>query len=69
MIEPKNAPLEILHRWLDEAEDAQAPTPRAMTLVTSTRGGRPSARIVSLKRLEDDALVFTTALWTRKAKE
>jgi pyridoxamine 5'-phosphate oxidase len=24
---------------------------------------------VTLKRLDDDALVFTTALWTRKAKE
>jgi pyridoxamine 5'-phosphate oxidase len=64
-----NNPLVILNRWLCEAEDAEAPTPRAMTLVTSTRDGHPSARTVSLKRLEDDALVFTTALWTRKAKE
>lgn len=31
--------------------------------------GRPSARTVNLKRLEDDALIFTSALWTRKAKE
>ena len=64
-----NAPLEILGRWIEEAEDAKAPAPRAMTLVTATRDGRPSARTVSLKRLEDDALVFTTALWTRKAQE
>ncbi len=40
-----------------------------MTLVTVAEGGRPSARLVSLKQLEDDALVFTTALWTRKAEE
>ena len=40
-----------------------------MTLVTATVDGRPSARTVSLKRLESDALVFTTALWTRKARE
>ena len=64
-----STPLEILDRWLDEAENAQAPASRAMTLVTATREGRPSARTVSLKRLEDDALVFTTALWTRKAQE
>ncbi len=32
-------------------------------------GGRPSARTVTLKRLEEDALVFTSALWTRKARE
>lgn len=64
-----SAPLELLGQWLNEAEDAQAPTPRAMTLVTATKDGRPSARTVSLKRLEDDALLFTTALWTRKAQE
>ena len=32
-------------------------------------GGRPSARTVTLKRIEDDALLFTSALWTRKARE
>ena len=41
----------------------------AMTLVTSGAGGRPSARVVSLKRLEGERLVFTTALWTRKVEE
>ncbi len=30
---------------------------------------RPSARTVTLKRVEDDALLFSTALWTRKARE
>lgn len=40
-----------------------------MTLATATVDGRPSARVVSLKRLEAAALVFTTALWTRKADE
>jgi pyridoxamine 5'-phosphate oxidase len=45
------------------------PAPRAMTLATATADGRPSARLVTLKRLAGDALVFTTALWTRKARE
>lgn len=62
-------PLELLGRWLAEAEEAGVPTPRAMTLATATADGRPSARLVSLKRLSSDALVFTTALWTRKVKE
>ena len=35
----------------------------------SASDGRPSARTVNLKRLEDDALLFTSALWTRKARE
>ncbi len=62
-------PLEILGGWLDEAREARLPTPAAMTLVTATADGRPSARVVSLKRLDPGALVFTTALWTRKAEE
>ena len=62
-------PMEILGRWLVEAEEAGAPAPRAMTLATAAADGRPSARLVSLKRLTADSLVFTTALWTRKVEE
>lgn len=61
-------PLELLRRWIEDAEEAGAPTPRAMTLATATADG-PSARLVTLKRLAGDALVFTTALWTRKVEE
>lgn len=62
-------PLAILQGWLKEAREARVPAAAAMTLVTATPDGRPSARVVSLKRLEADALVFTTALWTRKVEE
>lgn len=62
-------PLSILGSWLDEARQAGLPAPAAMTLATASADGRPSARTVSLKRLEADALVFTSALWTRKARE
>lgn len=62
-------PVQILAGWLDDARNANAPAPAAMTLVTASGDGRPSARVVTLKRLEADALVFTTGLWTRKAQE
>lgn len=62
-------PVQILESWLDEAAAAGAPTPAAMTLATVSDAGRPSARVVSLKRLDPEGLVFTTALWTRKAAE
>ncbi len=62
-------PLEVLGRWLEDAEEVGAPAPRVMTLATTAADGRPSARMVSLKRLTGEALVFTTALWTRKAEE
>lgn len=62
-------PIEILGGWIEEAREAGIAGHSAMTLVTATPNGRPSARVVALKRLEADALVFTTALWTRKALE
>jgi pyridoxamine 5'-phosphate oxidase len=62
-------PLQTLAGWLRDAADAGHAAPGSMTLVTASADGRPSARIVSLKRLEAGALVFTTALWTRKAAE
>jgi pyridoxamine 5'-phosphate oxidase len=62
-------PIQILDGWLREAGAADELVPGAMTLVTVSPGGQPSARIVSLKRLESDGLVFTTGLWTRKAGE
>jgi pyridoxamine 5'-phosphate oxidase len=62
-------PLEQLDRWLAEARKAGVEAPMAMTLVTVNADGCPSARVVSLKRIEGERLIFTTALWTRKAEE
>jgi pyridoxamine 5'-phosphate oxidase len=64
-----SGPMQTLERWLDEEAEAGAPAPAAMTLATVGSDGRPSARVVSLKRLDPEGLVFTTALWTRKAAE
>jgi pyridoxamine 5'-phosphate oxidase len=62
-------PLALLDRWLVQAGEAGVSQPRSVAFVTVGEDGRPSARTVLLKRLEDDALVFTSALWTRKARE
>lgn len=62
-------PIETLGCWLEEALEVELPGATAMTLVTADEHGQPSARIVSLKSLETDALIFTTGLWTRKASE
>lgn len=62
-------PLCLLETWLGEAQAARAPQPESVAFVTVGQSGRPSARTVLLKRIEHDALVFTSALWTRKARE
>ena len=62
-------PLQLLDRWLEEARAEGLRKPGSVAFVTVGEGGRPSARTVELKRLEDGALLFTSALWTRKARE
>lgn len=62
-------PLSELSDWIEEARAGGVPQPGSAAFVTVGTEGRPSARTVNLKRLEDDALVFTSALWTRKARE
>jgi len=71
-IDPETSPdepLALLERWLSDARADGLAEPRAVTFVTVGDDGRPTARTVSLKRLQDGALVFTSALWTRKARE
>jgi pyridoxamine 5'-phosphate oxidase len=65
----QSEPLALLDRWLSEARTAGVREPSSVAFVTVGGDGRPSARTVSLKRIEDEALVFTSALWTRKARE
>jgi pyridoxamine 5'-phosphate oxidase len=62
-------PLPELERWVDDARREGEAQPASVAFVTVGEDGRPSARTVTLKRIEDDALLFTTALWTRKARE
>lgn len=66
---PAPNPLDALAGWIEEARRAGAPAPDSVSFVTVGAGGRPSARTVSLKRLDADTLTFTSALWTRKARE
>jgi pyridoxamine 5'-phosphate oxidase len=62
-------PLAHLDRWLTEARAAGVPEPGSVAFVTVGDSGQPSARTVLLKRVENRALLFSSALWTRKARE
>jgi pyridoxamine 5'-phosphate oxidase len=56
-------------RWFDEAVAARLPEPNAMTVATVGPGGRPSARIVLLKGVDERGLVFYTNYDSRKGRE
>ena len=61
-------PLTPFRRWLDEAWKGEA-NAHAMTLATTTAEGRPSARVVLLKGVDERGFVFYTNLESRKSKE
>jgi pyridoxamine 5'-phosphate oxidase len=62
-------PFKQFHAWLREAIEAQVPEPTAMTLATAGASGRPSARIMLLKALDDRGFVFYTNYASRKGGE
>ena len=64
----EDEPLSPFRRWLDEAWKGE-PNAHAMTLATSSLDGRPSARVVLLKGLDQRGFVFYTNLESRKSSE
>ena len=61
-------PLDQLRTWLDDARAATG-QPLSMTLATATPDGRPSARVVLLRGLDDHGLTFFTNRTSRKGDE
>ena len=62
-------PLTLFERWFQAALDAGLPLANAMTLATIGEDGRPDARMVLLKGLEQGGFVFFTNYSSRKARE
>lgn len=61
-------PLAQLDQWLRDALEAGAVEPTAMALSTVTPSGAPHSRMVLLKGLEKDGLVFYTNYNSDKGK-
>jgi len=62
-------PLLLLVNWLEEAANSQIPDSTAMTLSTVDAQGSPSSRIVLLKKIHQNRLIFFTNFRSRKARE
>ncbi|PYM14774.1 MAG: pyridoxamine 5'-phosphate oxidase [Verrucomicrobia bacterium] len=62
-------PIAQFGKWLQQTIDAQMLEPTAMTLATVGKSGRPSARIVLLKGVDERGLIFYTNYESRKARE
>lgn len=62
-------PFAFFHRWFHEAQEADANEVNAMTLATVNASGKPHARIVLLKGLDDKGFVFFTNYNSDKGKD
>ena len=62
-------PIEQFKVWLQQAIEAEMLEPTAMTLATATKDGKPSARTVLLKNVDERGFVFYTNYESRKANE
>ena len=62
-------PTRQLRRWLDAALAAGVPEATAMTLATADASGRPSARTVLLKGMDERGIVFFSNYRSAKARD
>ena len=62
-------PIRQFQIWLDDAIAANIPLAEAMTLATATPDGRPAARMVLLKQVDQNGFVFFTNYRSAKARQ
>ena len=62
-------PLPLFEQWLADARAADVVEPLAMTLATADREGRPSARMVLLRGVDERGFVFYTNRESPKARD
>jgi pyridoxamine 5'-phosphate oxidase len=62
-------PLRQFEKWFGEALQSEVMEPNAMNLATVNEHGKPSARMVLLKGLENNRFIFYTNYQSQKGKE
>ena len=69
LIDASQEPILKTHYWIQEAKEEGAGLPHALNLATVSQEGQPSSRMVLLKRLSDEGLVFFTDYEGKKGQE
>jgi pyridoxamine 5'-phosphate oxidase len=62
-------PLDIVERWVAEAQAAQLPLPSTMTLATADADGVPHARTVLVTAVDAESLRFHSSTPTTKTRD
>lgn len=64
-----NDPFKQFELWFEQASDSGLIEPNAMTIATSTPNGKPSIRVVLIKKVDKNGFVFFTNYESRKGIE
>ncbi len=68
-MEIEGQPINCLRTWIEAAHAAGAREANAMCLCSVGNDGRPSARMVLMRGLDDRGLIFFTSYFSRKGRE
>lgn len=68
-IETLEGPILQVHQWVQEAEESSVALPHAMNVASLNKDGRPSSRMVLLKRISQEGFVFFTDYEGNKGKQ
>src|SRR6185312_3798159 len=62
-------PIELLNTWITEEQHAGAPNPCQAVLATCAKDAIPHARVVAIRKIDEQGLLFFTQKGTRKFHE
>ena len=62
-------PISKAHEWIQEAQQNEVPLPHAMNISSINFDGKPSSRMVLLKRIGHEGFVFFTDYDGNKGKQ
>jgi len=62
-------PIDLLNDWLLKEKSVGAPNPSHAVLSTCTSNGLPHARVVAIREIDEQGLLFFTQRGTRKVNE
>ena len=64
-----SGPVLQVHEWIQEAQDGKVALPHAMNIASLDSAGRPTSRMVLLKRISEEGFVFFTDYEGNKGKQ
>lgn len=62
-------PMLMFQKWYQEAHEKQVATPHAMIISTVDSNGQPSSRVVYMKEVLEEGLIFYTNYRSKKGKD